>query len=234
MNLAEVSIKRPVFISMIIMAVILLGVTALQRLPVEMFPEADIPYAMVITIYPGASPEEIESQITDKLEDELSALSDLKQFRSTSAESMSSIIMEFQMGADLDAKIAEVRDKIDLVKGNLPDDAEDPIIMQIDISSVPILFAAVSAPRSELEIRKATDDIVKKQLEKVSGVASIGVSGGSKREIHVNVDRDKLFGYNLSILQVIQALGRDNIDFPAGKIKKGTDESLVRLMGEYV
>lgn len=233
MNLADLAIRRPVFITMIVSAVIVLGLTAIQRLPVELFPEVDIPYVMVVTVYPGASPEEVDLQVTDKLEDELSSLSDLKKYYSTSAESMSSIMMEFHVGVDLDAKVNEVRDKIDLVINDLPDDAESPIIQQIDPSSFPILFAAVSAPRSELEVRKAVDDIVTKQLEKINGVASVGVSGGKEREIHVNVDRDKLIGYNLSILQVIQALGKDNIDFPAGKVKKGTDESLVRLMGEY-
>ncbi len=233
MNLADVSIRRPVFITMIIMAVVILGLTAIQKLPVELFPEADIPYVMVVTIYPGASPEEVDLQVTDKLEDELSSLSDLKKYYSTSGESMSNIMMEFHMGVDLDAKVNEIRDKIDLVINDLPDDAEDPFIQQIDPTAFPILFAAVSAPRSELEVRKAVDDIVSKQLEKINGVANVGVSGGQEREIQVNVNRDKLIGYNLSILQVVQALGRDNIDFPAGKIKKGTDESIVRLMGEY-
>lgn len=234
MNIANISVKRPIFIFMLILSMVVLGAAAITKLPVELFPKVDFPVVTVVTVYPGASPHEMENLITEKLEDEFKSLSDLKTFTSESLESVSFVMLEFTSDSDLDAKAADVRDKVESLKRNLPDDAEDPMVMTFDLDSFPIMFAAVSAPRSLSEVRKTTEDVVKEYIERVPGVAAVGLSGGLEREIHVNVNRDKLSGYNLSILQVVQALAKDNLNVPAGKIKKGTDESIVRVIGEYV
>lgn len=234
MNLASISVKRPVMIFMFILSLVVLGLTSITKLPVELFPKVDYPVVTVVTVYPGASPHEMENLVTEKIEDEFKSLSDLKKFTSDSLESVSFIMLEFTAESDLDAKAADVRDKVEAIKRSLPDDCEDPMVMTFDLDSLPILFAAVSSPRSLSEVRKTTEDVVKEYIERVPGVASVGLSGGREREIHVNVNRDKLAGYNLSILQVVQALAKDNLNVPAGKIKKGTDESIVRVVGEYV
>jgi len=218
---------------MVVLAAMVLGAVSMNRLPVDLFPEVDIPYVSVVTIYPGASPSEIESQIADELEEEFTSLSDLESMKSDSLESVSFIILEFSTEADLEEKAADVRDKVEAIKNQLPEDAEDPKVLKFDIGSFPIMFAAISAPRSLSEVRKTADDIVKPYMERIPGIASVGISGGLEREIHVNVNRDKLYGYNLSILQVVEALAKDNLDIPAGRIKRGTDESLVRVLGEY-
>jgi len=230
---AEVSIKRPIFIMMVILAVVVLGVNALYKLPVDLFPNIEFPFVTVVTVYPGASPTEMESLVTDKIEDGLSALSDMKNMTSKSMESVSMVAIEFKAEADPDAKVADVREKIDALKSELPDDAEDPIIQKFDLNSFPIIMAAISSPRAEVEVRKTVEDDVKKILEKIPGVATVAVSGGKERQINIDVDRDKMFGYNLSILQLVQSLTKDNMNFPVGKIKKGTEENVVRVIGEH-
>ncbi len=233
MNLADVSIRRPIFIFMVILAVVVLGLTSFFRLPIDLFPNVEFPYVTVMTVYAGASPREVETQITEKIEDELSAVSDLKSMDSKSMESVSIVTCEFEPESDVDDKVADVREKMDSLKSELPDDAEDSVILKLDLNSFPIIFASVSAPRPEGEVREMADDVIKPLLEKIPGVANISIFGGKEREIHVDVDREKLFAYNLSILQVIDAIGKDNVNYPVGKIKKGTEESVVRVIGEY-
>ncbi len=137
--MAEVSIKRPIFIMMVILAVVVLGIKALYRLPVDLFPNIEFPFVTVVTVYPGASPTEMESLVTDKIEDGLSSLSDMKNMTSKSMESVSMVAIEFKAEADPDAKVADVREKIDVLKSELPDDAEDPIIQKFDLNSFPII-----------------------------------------------------------------------------------------------
>jgi HAE1 family hydrophobic/amphiphilic exporter-1 len=233
MNFSEISIRRPVFVTMIITAIVVLGINAYSRLPVELFPKVDIPWVTVVTVYPGANPEEIETQVTDKLEDELSSLADLKSMKSDSEENLSMIALEFDVGVDLDAKAADVRDKVSAAQNLLPDDAEDPIVLKLDLDSFPILFFSVSSPRPPIEVRKTAEDIIQKRLEQVPGVATVSLLGGREREIHIDIDRNRLAAKNLNILQVVEALGRDNLNIPVGKVKRGTDESLVRVVGQY-
>ncbi|MFH1538951.1 MAG: efflux RND transporter permease subunit, partial [bacterium] len=233
MNISDVAIRRPVFIAMVVMAVVVLGLFAVMRLPVELFPKIDIPYVTVVTIYPGASPEEIETLITDKLEDELSAISDLKSMTSESQENFSMIALEFKVEASLDAKAADVRDKVNSIKYLLPDDAEDPIVYKLDLDSFPIMFFSVSSTRPPIEVRKTAEDIIKKKMEQIPGVATVAILGGREREIQIDVDRNRLASKNLNILQVVEALRKDNLNVPVGKLKKGTEESLVRVIGEF-
>jgi HAE1 family hydrophobic/amphiphilic exporter-1 len=233
MNFSEISIKRPVFVTMVILAIVVLGINAYTRLPVELFPKVDIPWVTVVTVYPGANPEEIETQVTDKLEDELSSLADLKSMKSDSEENLSMIALEFDVGVNLDAKAADVRDKVAAAKHLLPDDSEDPIVLKLDLDSFPIMFFSVSSNRPPIEVRKTAEDIIKKRLEQVPGVATVALLGGKEREIHIDIDRNRLAAKNLNILQVVEALGRDNLNVPVGKVKHGTDESLVRVVGEY-
>lgn len=233
MNISDVAIRRPVFITMVVMAVVVLGLFAVMRLPIELFPKVDIPYVTVVTIYPGASPQEIETLITDKLEDELSAISDLKSMVSESQENFSLIAMEFKVEASLDAKAADVRDKVNSVKNILPDDAEDPIVYKLDLDSFPIMFFSVSSTRPPIEVRKTAEDIIKKRMEQIPGVATVAILGGREREIQIEVDRNRLVSKNLNILQVVEALRKDNLNVPVGKLKKGTEESLVRVIGEF-
>lgn len=233
MNLGNLSIKRPVFIMMVILSVMVLGLNAYFRLPVELFPKIDIPWVTVVTVYPGANPEEIETQITDKLEDELSSLSDLKSMKSESAENLSMIALEFKIGVDLDAKSADVRDKVSAARNILPDDADEPMVLKMELDSFPIMFFSVSSPRPPVEVRRVAKDVIKKKLETVPGVAAVSLLGGKEREIQVAVDRNKLAARNISIMQVIEALGRDNLNVPIGKIKKGAEESLIRVVGEF-
>lgn len=233
MWLTQISIKRPFFILMIVCALMVLGYQSLRKMPVALFPKVDIPYITIITVYPGAGPEEVEIKISKIIEDAVSSVSNIKSVKSMSYENVSVILMEFKVGTSLDVAASDVREKVEAVKIKFPKDAYSPTVSKVDIGAMPVVYLGMSGKRTAQEIRKIADDIVKDRLSKIPGVASVGISGGEIREIQVQVDKERLKAYNITILQVLQFLQAGNISLPAGSVKEERKEYSVRLVGEY-
>ena len=233
MFLSDISIKRSVLMTMLIFAFVVMGIFSLLGLGIDLFPEIELPYVTITTIYPGAGPEEVETLITKPIEEEVSSISGLKTVTSIAQESMSLTFLEFELGRDVDLAAIDVKDKVDAIRIDLPEDAEDPQVQKFDITAIPIINLAVSSPRPLDQLYILTDEEIKERLNRIDGLASVEITGGKEREIHVAVDRRKLQARGLSILQVVQALAQENINLPSGHIAADHKEYNVRVKGEF-
>ena len=233
MILSDISIKRPVMTTMFIFAFVVIGLFSLTKLGIDIFPEIEFPFVTIVTIYPGAGPEEVETLITKPIEEEVASISGLKNIISFAQEGMSLILLEFELGRDVDLAGIDVKDKVDAIRSDLPQDAFDSEIQKFDIGAMPIINLAVSSPRPLNQLFLLSDEIIKKQLNRIQGLASVEVVGGKEREIVVAVDRRKLQARGLSILQVVQAFKMENINLPSGRITAGRKEYSIRVKGEF-
>ncbi len=233
MKIADISIRRPVMMTMVIMSFVVVGLFSFSRLGIDIFPEIEFPYVVATVIYPGAGPEEMESQVCEPIEEEVSAIGGIKHVTSVSQEGLALIIMEFDLKMDVDLVAIDVKDKIDLIRQNLPEDIWDPIIQKFDPASMPIINLALSSPRSLDETYRLADKTVKTGLSRVRGLAEIQLTGGLEREIQVNLSRRKLRAYNLSAQLVTAFIGAENLNIPAGHIIEGRKQITVRLAGEF-
>ncbi|MGQ9524773.1 MAG: efflux RND transporter permease subunit [Armatimonadota bacterium] len=233
MWLTDVSIRRPVFIAMFVLALVVLGIRSRSDMKAELYPKIDFPFITIVTAYPGAGPQEIETLVTDPIEEAVGGVANLKNVTSTSRDGVSIVGMEFEIGTDLDAAAADVRDKVAATRGSLPRDAEDPTVLKFDVSAMPVMSLGVFGKRSAREIRQIADDVIKDRLSRVKGVSAVYVSGGDTREISVAVDKERLQAYGLSIGQVAQAIAAENLNVPAGTIKEQTREYSIRMVGEF-
>ncbi|MSR77526.1 MAG: efflux RND transporter permease subunit [Candidatus Omnitrophica bacterium] len=233
MTFAEYVIRKKVTVIMGTLGMILLGVIALHQIPQELFPRVGFPQITIVTEYSNAAPEEIENLITKPIEESIGSVSGLKRVESISREGRSSIVVSFNWGQDIDFAALAVREKIDLVKERLPKEAEDPVVLKFDPLSRPILILSVTGNLEPIRLKMLTEKMLKDNLEKVEGVASVGLSGGANREIQVNVDQARLQASHLSLLQLIQSIEDTNVSYPAGSIKKGLYEYLIRTVGEF-
>ncbi len=233
MFLVDTSIKRPVLMTMVIFAFVVIGLFSLMQLGIDFFPEIDIPYVTIVTVYPGAGPEEVETLITKPIEDAVSSIAGLKTVTSVAQEGMSLTFLEFELERDVDLAAIDVKDKVDAIRADLPEDALDPQISKFDINALPIMDLAVSSPRPLDKLYVLTDEQIKRRLNRIDGLASVEIVGGKEREIVVAVDRRKLEGRGLSILQVVQALAQENLNLPSGHIAAGRKEYSIRVRGEF-
>jgi len=234
MWLTSVAIKRPVFIVMVFLAIAVIGIRSLSLMKVDLFPDIDIPYVTVSTVYPGATPEEIETLITKPLEDELISINKVDNIISTSRQGVSIILIKFLLEADIDVAAADVRDKVAIVKPNLPEDADDPKVLKLDIGATPVIYVGVRSSKiAPRELRTLVKDNIKDRLHKLSGVGAIDLTGGEIREILVNVDEKALEAYKLSLMDIKALLAAANLNIPAGNIKQGRSDYTVRLIGEF-
>lgn len=233
MKLADVSIERPVFATMMILALIVLGLFSYFKLNVDLYPNVDIPYVIVTTVLPGAGPEQIETDVTKKLEDAVNPIEGVDWIQSYSREGVSLLVIAFKL--EIDGKIAaqDVREKLSAIRADLPTDIEDPIIQRYDPASFPIMSLTVSGQRSEKEITEYTKNVVKKRLENIPGVGSVDLVGGAEREIEIAIDPSRLKAYNLSIQEVIQSIGASNVEVPGGNLIRGPRQVLLRTMGKF-
>jgi hydrophobe/amphiphile efflux-1 (HAE1) family protein len=232
MKLADVSIKRPVFTTMIIMAILVLGLFSFIKLNVDQFPNVDIPFVTVTTVLPGAGPEQVESDVTKIIEDAVNPIAGVDHITSTSQEGVSIVTIQFKLEVEGEVASQEVREKVAAVRSQLPDDVKEPVIQRFDPSSQPILTLTVSGKRSEKEVTTFTKDVIKKRLENIPGVGSVTLVGGAEREILIAVDADRLNAYNLSIQDIIQSIASANIEIPGGTIKQGNRQYILRTMGK--
>jgi len=233
MVLSDLSVRRPVLMSMVVLTFVILGLFSYRRLVVDLMPEVDLPFVTVVTVYPGAGPEEIEIQVSKKIEDAISNISNVKRINSTSRENVSFVFIEFSLGVDVDLAAIDVKDQIDKIQRDLPDDAEDPTVAKFDINALPIMNLAVSGARPLEEVYELADNLIRDELSKVDGVSSIEIVGGRRREIRVSLGREKLRAYGLTILDVIQAIAAENVAVPAGRITETWQEVTVRTVGEF-
>lgn len=220
---------------MFVLALIILGWTARGKMPAELYPNIEFPFVTVVSVYPGAGPQEIETLITEPIERAVSSVGNIRHVTSTSQDGISTVGMEFELGTNLDSAAADVRDKVSAVRRQLPRDLEPPSITKVDISAMPVLTIGMIGPPSvsNKQMRILADDVIKDRLSKVGGVAGVYVSGGDQREVLVSVDRDRLDAYGASIGDIADALRSENLNLPSGSIKEGAREYAVRTVGEF-
>ncbi len=233
MKLADVSIKRPVFATMMIMSLIVLGLFSYIKLNVDLYPNVDIPFVVVTTVLPGAGPEQIETDVTKIIEDAVNPVEGVDYIQSTSQENVSIVIIAFKLEINGKDGAQDVREKIAAIRAKLPKEIDDPVIQRYDPASLPIIYLTVSGNMSDKDITSFTKNVVKKRLENIPGVGSVDLVGGSEREIQVEVDAMKLRAYNISIQDVITNIGLQNVEIPGGNIIEGSHQFLVRTMGKY-
>ncbi|MCJ7821700.1 MAG: efflux RND transporter permease subunit, partial [Armatimonadetes bacterium] len=178
MWLTRVSILRPVTITMVVVGILVLGLFSLRQLPVDLYPDIEFPYVTVISVYPGAGPEEIETLVTKPIEDSVSTISGVKNVVSSSEEGVSSVSVEFYLGTNLDTASNDVREKVDAAGFQLPRDMEPPVIEKFSMSAMPVISFALSSPRPPQELRRIADDIIKDRIGKLRGVGAVRVAGG--------------------------------------------------------
>lgn len=233
MKLAQFSVNRPVTTVMIFVAAIVLGLMSLTLLGIDLMPEMEIPAVSVLTAYEGAGPEEIETLITEPLEDALSTISGVDEVISVSKEGMSSITLRFKWGQKIDETINDIRDKIDQAKARLPEDAENPAIVKFDMAMMPVVIIAVTAQESYPNLQTIVKDNIVDPLKRVTGVASASERGGLVRQIRIDIDHDKLTALNLSVAQINAAIASANMSIPGGNIKSGYKDYLLRTPEEF-
>jgi len=215
-------------------AVIILGLFSLAKLPIDLYPDIDTNTLMVITMYPGASAEDIEQNVTKPLENTLNSVEHLKHITSESRENTSVITLEFEYGYDIDVLTNDVRDKLDMVESQLPDDAQNPIIFKFSTDMIPICLLSVEAHESMAGLYKILDDGVANPLARIDGVGSVSISGARKREIHVYCNPQKLEAYNLSVEQISSLISAENRNTPGGTFDIGSNSYALRVQGEFV
>ncbi len=233
MSLYGSAVKRPIMTTLCFVAVIILGLFSLAKLPIDLYPDIDTNTIMVITMYPGASAEDIEQNVTKPLENALNSVEHLKHITSDSRENTSVITLEFEYGYDIDVLTNDVRDKLDMVKSQLPDEAENPIIFKFSTDMIPICLLSVEAKESMAGLYKILDDAVANPLARIDGVGSVSISGAPKREIHIYVDPVKLEGYHLSVEAISQVIAAENRNVPGGSFDIGSNTYAMRVQGEF-
>ncbi len=233
MNLSELAIRRPITTFMIFIAIVILGAFSLSRLSIDLLPDVEFPSLSISTSYPGASPKEIETLITEPIERAVSTVQNVEEVTSTSSEGRSNVTVSFGWGTNMTEAVNDIRDRVARVKGALPEDVSEPMIWKFDSSAMPIMFLGLSGTMPLDKIRKYADDQIKYRLERLKGVAAVDIRGGLEREIHVDIDRSKMEAVGLTFSQIISALKNENLDMPGGYLETQRNELLLRTSGQY-
>lgn len=233
MRIHEISVKRPVAILMCVLIVLMLGGVSLSKIPVDLMPNISLPMAIVSTSYSGVGPQEIEAIVTKNIENAIATVNNIKSIQSISNEGNSIVIAEFNSGTDMDFAALQMREKIDMIKGYLPDDVGDPLVMKIDPNMLPIVNISVTNGSDEIALKRFAEEHIKPRLERLEGVASVSTAGGRTQEIQVNVDPEKAAGYGISLNQIMSILQTENLNLPGGIIEYAEKKLLVRSTGEF-
>lgn len=233
MSLYANSVRRPIMTGLIYIAVVIIGIFSLTKLPVDMFPHMDGNSIMVLTMYPGASAEDIEDNVSKPIENVLNSLSDMKHITTNSKENYSITYLEFEYGVDIEQKTNDVRDKLDMVKSSLPEGAADPYLFKFSADDMPIMMLSVKSRQSTQALYKILDDKVASPLSRISGVGTVSVAGAPQREIQVYCDPYKLEGYNLTIETIASVLGAENRNVSLGVMDVGSKTYSMRMDGEF-
>ncbi|MCL4206767.1 MAG: efflux RND transporter permease subunit [Pirellulaceae bacterium] len=233
MMLADFSIRRPIAMSCLIIGLTLLGINAYRKMGLELMPKADIPYVTVVTIYPGASPEELETDVAKRIEDAVVSIDGLKHVSSTCMENVCQTLLEFQLNIDVDIAATDVREKLDLIRADLPVDVEDPIIQKFDFNAKPIVTLSLTGDVPLDELYDFADNTLRDRITVISGVADVQLIGGAKRRVHVELDRNRLGARSLNSLDVVQAIQQAVRTVPSGRVREGGTEYAVKFDADY-
>lgn len=233
MRLAQFSVHKPVTTLMIFIAMIVLGVTSMVLLGIDLLPNVEIPAISVITLYEGAGPEEMETLVTKPIEDILSTISRVDNVLSVSKEGVSTVTLKFAWGENIDEAANDVREKLDMIKERLPEEAEAPVVFKFDVDMFPVLIVGITAGDSYPRLQKIVEDEIADPLERVDGVAAAAVHGGLERQVRVEIDRERLASLDLSLTQLTAILASQNISVPGGNIRTGHMDFLVRTPEEF-
>jgi HAE1 family hydrophobic/amphiphilic exporter-1 len=229
--LASISVRRPVFATVITLSLTVVGAFAFTRLGLDRFPKVDFPTVVVTTRLPGAAPEEVETEVTDKIEEAVNTISGIDELRSNSSEGVSQVIVAFLLEKDGDVAAQEVRDRVNRVLPLLPRSIEQPTVEKFDPDSAPVMTLAVSANAPIRDITEYADKTLRRQLESVSGVGQVLVVGGRARQVNVLLDADKLRAYNLTVTDVSRAMQTQNAEIPGGRVEQGATAMTLRTRG---
>lgn len=233
MKITEVSIKRPTIVVVVFTILTLLGVMSYKSLNYELLPKFSSPIVTIATIYPGASPNEVESSVTKKIEDAIASMEKIKKITSKSSESLSVITVELNNDANVDIALQDAQRKVNAILADLPGDAKPPSLNKFSLDDLPIMTLSATAKMDDKQFYDLVDKKLQPLLSRLPGVAQVSLIGGQEREIQVNVDPKKLQAFNLSILQLRQLITNANLDFPTGKVKTANEQILIRLAGKY-
>ena len=227
------AVRRPITTIMIFVALIVMGVYSLNKLPIDFYPDIDFPAISVITTYAGASAADIETNVTRTIENNLNSVSNLKNISSTSRDNMSIVVCEFEWGTNLDEASNEMRDALSFAEQFLPDEVDKPSLFKFSSSAMPILFYGVTAEESFPAIAKILDEKIVNPLNRIDGVGSVGLMGAPGREIQVDIDSRKMESYNLTVEMIAGVLNAENLNLPAGNIEMGLMDYPLRIKGEF-
>jgi HAE1 family hydrophobic/amphiphilic exporter-1 len=230
--LAEVCVKRPVFATMLILSLVVVGAFSFFSLGVDLFPKIDFPTITITVVNPGASPQEIETEITEKVEEAVNTISGIDELRSSSVEGISQVFVQFVLEKDVNIAAQEVENRVQTVIPNLPETAKQPAVQKLDTDAAPVLRISVSAPKSLRDVTEVARKQIKERIESINGVGQITIIGGRERQINVWVDPDKMRSYNVTPAEVSGALKIQNMEFPSGRLDEGQKETSVRTVGK--
>ncbi len=233
MKISNLSVKRPVTVIMMMLIVVSLGFVSLSKLSIDLYPDIEVPVALVITNYSGVGPQEIESLVTEPVEESMATVNNVDRISSTSSEGSSVVVLEFDYGADMDSGTMQMREKLDLIRDFLPEDASSPFVFKIDPNAMPIIIAGLSSDRGIDEIQSIAENKLKSRLERIEGVASVDISGGYEDMVRVLVNPLELDKYGLSMTGISNMLRMENLNLPGGSVEKGDKNLLVRSIGEF-
>ena len=234
MNLSKISVKRPVTALMMTLIIVLLGVVSLTNLQMDLFPDINLPYAVVSTSYTGASPEEVENIVTRNIETVMATISNIKTISSTSSDGSSMVILEFNQNTDMDSVMLDMREKLDMIAPYLPDDVSAPMLIKFDINMIPMMGYSVSYDdNDDWATTHWTEDVLVPRLEKLDGVASVSVNGGVNREVRITPDSAKMAELGISDQMLTQMLAANNLNLPGGTVSDGITDYSVRTLGSF-
>ena len=233
MKLYNNAVKNPVGTSLIFIGIVLIGLMFYRQLPIDLYPDIDMSMISVMTSYPGAGSDDVEANVTRPLEDVLNSTENIKHITSRSRDGMSLIMLQFEFGTDMTEIMNDVRDKVDMIAGFLPDGVEDPMLLKFSSDMIPVMVLSATAKESTNAMYKILDDQIANPLNRIPGVGTVSISGAPQREIQVNVNPQKIEAYNIGIEQIAQIISAENINVPAGNFDVGTQTYLLRLEGEF-
>lgn len=233
MSLYSTAVKKPITTALCFVAVVVIGLFSLTRLSIDLLPNIETNTIMVLTSYPGASASDIETNVTKIMENTLNTVSDLKDISSQSKENLSIVTLEFEYGTDIDVATNDVRDKIDMIRSTLPDNAGTPVLFKFGTDDIPIVILSVTAEESMPGLYKILDDKVANPLKRISGVGAVSISGAPEREIQVYCDPAKLEAYNLTVEAISSIIASENLNTPGGSFDIGSNTYSLRVQGEF-
>lgn len=229
----RLAVERPVLTSMMVLMALVLGIFGFTRLQTDLLPEVEFPIVTVSTIYPGAGPEEIETQVTEPIEEAVSNLANIDELRSFSQENVSIVILQFELEVDQDQAAIDVRDRIESIRSELPTETQRPTVQKFDIGSFPIMELAFSGPQGTDDLYRYADETLRERFSRVNGVAAVEIVGGREREVEVLVSPERMQEYGITLPEIVSLIGAENVSIPSGTIREPDADVPVRVVGEY-